>query len=104
MGSRSRSALRSIKLYSARTLTNRVHPRRALDGVTQKVLSQQLRDLERARMITRRVYAEVPPLVEYALPPLGRTLRGPLAALCEWGELFIRASQAQRTADRLEEP
>ena len=65
---------------------------RALDGVTQKVLSQQLRDLERDGMITRRVYPEVPPRVEYALSPLGLTLRGPLAALCEWGELFIRAS------------
>lgn len=62
---------------------------RAIDGVTQKVLSQQLRELERDGMITRRVYADVPPRVEYALSPLGETLREPLAVLCAWGEWYL---------------
>jgi DNA-binding HxlR family transcriptional regulator len=64
---------------------------RALDGVTHKVLSQQLRELERDGMITRRVYAEVPPRVEYSLSTLGETLRGPLAVFCEWGELVLKS-------------
>jgi DNA-binding HxlR family transcriptional regulator len=67
---------------------------RALDGVTHKVLSQQLRELERDGMITRRVYAEVPPRVEYSLSALGETLRGPLAVFCEWGELLLRSRRA----------
>ena len=65
---------------------------RAVGGVTQKVLSQQLRELERDGVITRRVYPEVPPRVEYALSSLGTTLRGPLDVLCEWGELFLGES------------
>jgi DNA-binding HxlR family transcriptional regulator len=72
---------------------------RALGGVTQKVLSEQLRDLERDGMITRRVFPEVPPRVEYALSPLGRTLRGPLAALCEWGELYLAAARPAQPRD-----
>ncbi len=58
--------------------------RRALTGVSQKMLTQTLRRLEDAGMITREVFATVPPKVEYALTPLGRSLNGPLTALCEW--------------------
>jgi DNA-binding HxlR family transcriptional regulator len=67
---------------------------RALVGVTHKVLSQQLRELERAGMIARRVYAEVPPRVEYSLSALGETLRGPLAVFCEWGELVLKSRRS----------
>ena len=63
--------------------------RRAIGDVSQKVLSQQLRELERHGLVDRRVFPEVPPRVEYSLTPLGQTVRGPLAALCEWGELVI---------------
>jgi DNA-binding HxlR family transcriptional regulator len=66
---------------------------RAVAGVTQKVLSQQLRELERDGVITRRVYPEVPPRVEYSLSSLGATLRRPLDVLCEWGELFLGESR-----------
>jgi DNA-binding HxlR family transcriptional regulator len=72
---------------------------RAVAGVTQKVLSQQLRELERDGIVTRRVYPEVPPRVEYALSPLGDTLRGPLAVLCEWGELFLDARRPASAAE-----
>jgi DNA-binding HxlR family transcriptional regulator len=64
---------------------------RAVGGVTHKVLSTQLRELEADGMIVRRVYAEVPPCVEYALSPLGETVRAPLAVLCDWGESLLRA-------------
>jgi len=47
---------------------------RALKGVTQKVLTHQLRELEADGLVARRIYAEVPPRVEYSLTPLGETL------------------------------
>jgi len=58
--------------------------RRNVEGISQKMLTQTLRDLERDGLVVRTVYAEVPPRVEYALTPLGVTLCGPIAALGEW--------------------
>jgi DNA-binding HxlR family transcriptional regulator len=69
---------------------------RAVEGVTQKVLTQQLRELERDGMVVRKVYAEVPPRVEYSLSPLGETFRGPLAVLCDWGRRYLDAAQPGR--------
>jgi DNA-binding HxlR family transcriptional regulator len=64
---------------------------RMITGVSQKVLTQTLRSLERDGLLTRTVYPEVPPRVEYALTPLGETLIKPLAALREWAEANIEA-------------
>lgn len=58
-------------------------------GITPKVLTQALRVLERDGLLARRVYAEVPPRVEYALTPLGISLREPLAAVRQWAESNI---------------
>ncbi len=58
---------------------------RALTGVTQKMLTQQLRELERDGIVSRTVYPQVPPKVEYALTPRGRTLRPVVGAMCRWG-------------------
>jgi DNA-binding HxlR family transcriptional regulator len=55
-------------------------------GISPKMLTQTLRKLEKDKLITRTVYAEVPPRVEYALTPLGASLARPLAALCIWAE------------------
>jgi DNA-binding HxlR family transcriptional regulator len=52
--------------------------------VPRKTLTQRLRELERAGLVAREAYAEVPPRVEYALTPLGWTLTEPLMALYEW--------------------
>src|SRR5437763_15262201 len=60
--------------------------RRCLPGVTQKMLTQQLREMERDGIVGRRVYPEVPPRVEYSLTPAGRTLRPVVDAMCKWGK------------------
>ena len=65
--------------------------KRMMPAITQRMLTLQLRELERDGLITRTVYAEVPPRVEYALTDLGRTLRPILELLSKWG-----ATQAPR--------
>jgi len=59
---------------------------RRIDGVSQKMLTQTLRGLERDGLVTRTVYPEVPPRVEYSLTPLGRELIPVLEGLHAWGE------------------
>ncbi len=61
---------------------------RALAGITQKMLTQQLRELERDGIINRMVYAQVPPKVEYSLTEFGMTLRPILETMHEWGVRF----------------
>jgi DNA-binding HxlR family transcriptional regulator len=58
---------------------------RALAGITQKMLTQQLRELERDGIVARTVYPQVPPRVEYRLTPLGETLKPVVSAMCKWG-------------------
>ncbi|MDE7252278.1 MAG: helix-turn-helix transcriptional regulator [Acetatifactor sp.] len=59
-----------------------------LDGISQKVLTDSLRSMEADGLITRTVYAEVPPRVEYALSELGETLRPILDAMEAWGNSY----------------
>jgi DNA-binding HxlR family transcriptional regulator len=59
--------------------------KRAIGGVSDKVLIQQLKDLEAHRVLARNDYKEVPPRVDYALTPLGRSLADALVPLCSWG-------------------
>ena len=59
---------------------------RALDGVTQKMLTQQLREMERNGLVERKVFAQVPPKVEYSLTDLGVSLRPVVDAMCRWGD------------------
>ena len=72
--------------------------RRELGGVTAKVLTQTLRVLERDGLVTRTVHPEVPPRVEYALTPLGRSLLEPVAALQDWAEGHVGQILAARAA------
>ena len=62
--------------------------KRLLDGITQKMLTQQLRELESDGMISRTVFAEVPPRVEYGLTELGLGIIPILEALCRFGREF----------------
>ncbi|MCM0593966.1 MAG: helix-turn-helix domain-containing protein [Gloeotrichia echinulata IR180] len=57
---------------------------RSLPGVTQKMLTQQLREMEEDGIIHREVYAQIPPKVEYSLTPLGESLTPILYAMHEW--------------------
>ena len=75
--------------------------RRQIGGISQKMLTQTLRNPERDGLVERTVYAEVPPRVEYALTPLGETLTKPLNALMAWAETHLEAvAEAQETYDR----
>jgi DNA-binding HxlR family transcriptional regulator len=70
---------------------------RAIPGVSQKMLTQQLKHLERDGMVRRIVHAQVPPKVEYELTPWGQALCPALDALLTWVE---RGSEARKTQDR----
>lgn len=59
--------------------------RRDLDGISQKVLTDSLRSMEEDGIITRTVYPEVPPRVEYALSDLGESMRPIIQAMEQWG-------------------
>jgi DNA-binding HxlR family transcriptional regulator len=59
-----------------------------IPGISQKTLTQQLRALEQDKLVTRRVYAEVPPRVEYALTVLAERLNPVLDLLCDWGKEY----------------
>jgi DNA-binding HxlR family transcriptional regulator len=59
---------------------------RQLGGITQRVLTMQLRELEADGIVERTVYAEVPPRVEYRLTPFGESLKPVLLSLRDWGE------------------
>jgi DNA-binding HxlR family transcriptional regulator len=74
--------------------------KRDLGGITPKMLTQQLRELERDGLIVRKVYPEVPPRVEYSLSDFGNTLRPVLHTLAAWGvdhrDGLMRAIKRQR--------
>ncbi len=60
--------------------------KKSIGSVSQKVLTAQLRDMEAKGLLTRKVYAEVPPRVEYTLTDIGYSLRPVLEVMCAWGE------------------
>ena len=75
--------------------------RRAVDGISQKVLTNTLRSLERDGMVTRRIYASVPPKVEYSLTGLGRSLCGLVEGICGWAAANIeKVQEAREVYDR----
>ncbi len=72
-----------------------------MPGITQKMLTQQLRDLERDGFLKRRVYAEVPPRVEYSATPLALTLRPVLLAMHDWAaEHLLKQTPEKPRAQR----
>ena len=62
-----------------------------LDGISQKVLTESLRSMDEDGLITRTVYPEVPPRVEYSLTELGESMRPILNAMSDWGSNYKRS-------------
>jgi DNA-binding HxlR family transcriptional regulator len=73
---------------------------REIGDISQKMLTQTLRSLERDGLVKRTVHPVVPPKVEYSLTRLGRTLIEPLHALCRWSERHLAELQANRTRSK----
>ncbi len=69
---------------------------REIGDISQKVLTQTLRSLERDGLVRRKVYPVASPKVEYSLTPLGRSLLGPLQILCHWTEKHLTKMEAHR--------
>ena len=74
--------------------------RRRIEGVSQKMLTQTLRSMEADGLVERTVIDVIPPHVEYALTPLGRTLIEPLTAICRWAMDHLPDLQQARAAPR----
>lgn len=66
--------------------------KKSIGSVSQKVLTAQLRDMEQNGLLTRTVFAEVPPRVEYSLTELGKSLKPILDAMWNWGEEYKKSS------------
>ena len=73
--------------------------KKAIGAVTQKVLTAQLRDMEASGLLTRKVYAEVPPRVEYTLTETGYSLKPILDSMVVWGQDYQRQNAADGGQD-----
>ena len=72
--------------------------KKSIGHVTQKVLTAQLRQMEQSGLLTRKVYAEVPPRVEYTLTKTGESLRPVIAAMFDWGMDYKRKNGSPANA------
>lgn len=72
-----------------------------IPGITEKMLSMQLRQLERDGFVSRKVHAEVPPRVEYALTPHGKTLLPLLEEIAKWGRMM---GEQHGSIEKVEQP
>ncbi|MBY4638982.1 helix-turn-helix transcriptional regulator, partial [Gluconacetobacter entanii] len=72
--------------------------RRRLPNVTQRMLTNQLRELEADGLVSRTVFPEVPPHVEYALTDLGKTLEPVIKALKTWGDMHAHSLHGRKAA------
>lgn len=93
---------KSIILFRVLEETRRFNElRRLVPNLTQRMLTNQLRELERDGLIARKVYAQVPPKVEYSITALGKTLEPVLLALTQWAQVHM---QPRLAADNLPVP
>jgi DNA-binding HxlR family transcriptional regulator len=68
--------------------------RRLVGGISEKMLIQHLKEMQADGIVTRKDFKEIPPRVEYALTPFGKSLNAALAPLCEWGAQHMRRIEA----------
>ena len=78
--------------------------RRLMPGITQRMLTKQLRALEDDGLIVRKVYAEVPPRVDYSLSVVGESLRPVIEVLRTWGESHQERLSCAEVADTIKTP
>jgi DNA-binding HxlR family transcriptional regulator len=78
--------------------------KRGIAGITQRTLSQQLRELQSTGIVESTVYPDRPPRVVYAITPIGKSLRPLLDAMCHWGKSHSAAMalRKRRASDRLQ--
>ncbi|QDU61093.1 putative HTH-type transcriptional regulator YybR [Planctomycetes bacterium Pan216] len=72
--------------------------RRKMPGISQKMLTQQLRELVRDGLVARKQFPEIPPRVEYSMTPLGRTLEPTLRSIHDWGNKHWSEVEEARSA------
>lgn len=86
-----------IILYCLSSGTKRYNQlQKQIEGISQKMLTQSLRNLERHGLVERRVYPSVPTRVEYSLTTLGETLIEPLTPLAQWSQIHISEIKSAR--------
>lgn len=91
---------KSLILWHLRLKTLRFSQlQRRLDTITQKMQTQQLRELERDGMVHRKVFAEVPPRVEYSLTELGRSIVPILEQMCAWGKVYQEKTASEESSE-----
>ncbi|HEY0256984.1 MAG TPA: helix-turn-helix domain-containing protein [Candidatus Methylacidiphilales bacterium] len=90
-----------LLLWRLRDGTRRFNElRRSMPGVTQKMLTQQLRQLEMDGLVSRKVFAEVPPKVEYKLTTTGKELSSLLVTLADWATVHMPRLEAGRISQK----
>jgi len=90
---------KGVLLFHLLERTNRFGElRRLVPGITQRVLTQQLRELERDGVITRKVYAEAPPRVDYSVTPFGRSLQSIVNLMRDWGDDYLASGRNNNRA------
>lgn len=67
--------------------------KKSVGNISQKVLTENLREMQADALVSRKAYAEIPPRVEYSLTELGRSLRPVLAALKKWGAAYKKSAE-----------
>lgn len=72
--------------------------KRLMPEISERVLIQQLRELERDKVVDRNDYLEIPPKVEYSFTSYGRSLEPVLKCLCDWGEAHLQRLQDEATS------
>ena len=87
--------LDKLAALTAAVARQRAELRRKIPGVSERMLTQQLRELEDDGIVHREVYLEVPPKVEYSLTEYGRTLRPISEVMSEWGQRAHQADQGE---------
>lgn len=89
---------KALILWELRQVRRFGELKRLVTGVSEKMLIQQLRELEEDGLVLRRAFPEIPPRVEYSLTALGVSLNDALTPLADWGERYERRSKAKARA------